>query len=375
MKTKLINCTGTLISLLVFISLNTVGSLYAENQIIEVRHEVLSAETKAEIILSEPLIGAPKAYKDKNGIVITLRGVLVDPPKWKYIVNDKRVLEEIILSQSGINNAKIFFHVKNPINPIPYTITNAKGSRSVLVSLMHSSAPETSPILSVSKKPGKTQPKQKKNTAKQGDKGKELLPYEEPSAPPPPDTLALMLRTASSLAFIVGVIFLVGYLARKFFPKALDNINKYKNFKVIDKYYLGPRKQIALVSVYGKKILLGITPSQINFLVELDDPKDVVPQHPDEHLVKEPAKKEDKDKPFKKHLKKMTEEGKQAKPDEAATYKRPKVTVQDALLNLGNIKGDAPEAVDDVGSHKKSLENAINILHKKISQINETDQT
>jgi len=357
---------------------------YTGNQIKEIRHELLPTETQAEIVLYEGLSTPIEDYKDKNGLVVVLKDVGVDPPKWKFLIEDKKVLKEIIVSQYRENDAKIFFHVRNPGKPIPYTITTSGNRKTVTVSFTH--APEegeksTFTARAAKQPASKAKPapvkKQEKASGEKTGSDSTLAEYEDPKAPPPPNTLSLFMRTASSLALVIGFIFLTAFAVKKFFPNALKNLDKNKNFRVIDRQSIGQRREVVVMQIYGKKLLLGVTPSQINFLAELE-PESLSEERTKEEKVEDSMVKErSAEKPFKEQLSKLSKEniktGKRLDVSEESTVNIPPpspyglsnagITVADALSTLSKNK------VSDVGSHKKSLESALGILHKKINQI------
>jgi len=360
---------------------------YARNQIKEIRHELLPTETKAEILLYDGLSTAIEDYKDKNGLVVVLKGVGVDPPKWKFLVEDKKVLKEIIVSQYRENDAKIFFHVRNPGKPIPYTITTSGNRKKITVSFTHITEKDvngefTRRAAKPSEREVKAEPikKHEKASGEKDGKDSTLADYEEPKPPAPPNTLSLFMRTASSLALVIGLIFLAAFVVKKFFPNALKTLDKNKNFRVIDRQSIGQRREVIVMEIYGKKLLLGVTPSQINFLAELESgsgEEGTEEERVEDSMVKETETK----KPFKAQLSKLSEEnvniGKKLDVSEGSTVNIPHqnpyglgnagVTVADALSRLSKSE------VSELGNHKKSLENALGILHKKINQIDDND--
>jgi len=350
---------------------------YGKNKLEEIRHELINGETRVEIVLDEGLGSPVTDYKDSKGLVLILENVVVDPPRWKFLIGDKEVLEEILISQQNQKNAKILFHIKNPGKPIPYTITTSNDSKTITVSLKHPVENSHIPVKLAAK------PAEKEKRTQEPQKSSETLPqYQPPKAPMPPDTMSLLLRTASALALVLGLIFLAAFVVKKFFPDVLKNMDRNKNFRIIEKISIGQRKQIVLVKIYGKKLLLGITPNQINFLVELEEENELegerveeVKENNESEREKFEEVKEDKrlenilikaqeKEPFTTHLSSLAKEKGKYKKEEGADN----VTVGQALSNL-----DKENKIAKIGSHNKSVENALSVLQNKIKQFNKKD--
>lgn len=73
---------------------------------------------------------------------------------------------------------------------------------------------------------------------------------------------------------IIGVlvaVLLSAYYVTKFLAKKGKRLTQSKHIKVIDQIYLSTDKQIALIKVGGKNLLVGITPQNINLISQVDD--------------------------------------------------------------------------------------------------------
>lgn len=66
------------------------------------------------------------------------------------------------------------------------------------------------------------------------------------------------------------VVLLSAYYVTKFLAKRGKRLTQSKHIKVIDQIYMATDKQIALIDVGGKSILVGITNQAINYIAELD---------------------------------------------------------------------------------------------------------
>jgi len=73
---------------------------------------------------------------------------------------------------------------------------------------------------------------------------------------------------------IIGVlvaVLLSAYYVTKFLAKKGKRLTQSKHIKVIDQIYLSTDKQIALIKVGGKNLLVGITPQNINLISQVDE--------------------------------------------------------------------------------------------------------
>jgi len=82
-----------------------------------------------------------------------------------------------------------------------------------------------------------------------------------------PDTLSF-LPVLGSLTFVIGAILILAYIVRKMNL----GIAAGKAIKVITALSLGTKERVVVIEVNGKQHLLGVTPSQVNHLFELDEP-------------------------------------------------------------------------------------------------------
>ncbi|MFQ5716337.1 MAG: flagellar biosynthetic protein FliO [Nitrospinales bacterium] len=108
------------------------------------------------------------------------------------------------------------------------------------------------------------QPTEKKETF-------ELLGLQEASVITPMDFRATGVKTFSMLAVILGLIFLLFYLFKKFVYKNGLLGGDAKLVKVLGTGMLAPRKNIALVEVAGEILVLGISNDQITLLSTIRD--------------------------------------------------------------------------------------------------------
>lgn len=77
-----------------------------------------------------------------------------------------------------------------------------------------------------------------------------------------------LLRISFSLLAIVVFIIISGWLAKR--SQQLRSSRKKPLITVLDKQSLGPRMQVVLIESQGQKLLLGVTPQQINLLHRLE---------------------------------------------------------------------------------------------------------
>ena len=73
---------------------------------------------------------------------------------------------------------------------------------------------------------------------------------------------------------IIGVmvaVLLAAYYVTKFLAKKGKRLSQSKHIKVIDQIYLASDKQIALIKVGGKNILVGVTNQNISLISEINE--------------------------------------------------------------------------------------------------------
>lgn len=84
-------------------------------------------------------------------------------------------------------------------------------------------------------------------------------------------------QLALGLLFVVGLIFLLGYLMRRVGPLSGQGA---QHIKVVSSLALGPRDRLILVDVAGKQLLLGASPGRISTLHTFDEPIAELPAGP-----------------------------------------------------------------------------------------------
>ena len=74
-------------------------------------------------------------------------------------------------------------------------------------------------------------------------------------------------QVALALVLIIGVVMLLGYLAKRFqFTKGKTT----GQLRVVDSAYLGPKEKLVLVQIANQNVLLGMNPQCITKLAEFD---------------------------------------------------------------------------------------------------------
>lgn len=87
--------------------------------------------------------------------------------------------------------------------------------------------------------------------------------------PAPPSAGTLGLRLGISLAIVFGLIFGVTFLAKKYLPAQMSS-SRGGPIQVLATRSVAPRKNLLLVRVQDKTILIGTTPQGLQFLTEVD---------------------------------------------------------------------------------------------------------
>jgi len=95
------------------------------------------------------------------------------------------------------------------------------------------------------------------------------------------DLINVGLKTMAMLFVVLGLLVLSLYLMRKYLflrGRAKGDLI----IKVLSSLYLSPKDRIEVIDISGEKIVLGITPGNINFLTKLSN-SSVTSEIPDEN--------------------------------------------------------------------------------------------
>lgn len=90
-----------------------------------------------------------------------------------------------------------------------------------------------------------------------------------------PDLLSASFKMFYTLALVLGILFLVFHLFKKYVWKNGVFGSESKPIKVLSTGFLGPKKSIALVEVAGEILVLGIANDNISLLANVEDPEQI----------------------------------------------------------------------------------------------------
>ena len=83
------------------------------------------------------------------------------------------------------------------------------------------------------------------------------------------DLISTGIKTASMLFIVLGFLVMVLFLIKKFIsPK--QRIKGDVVIKVLSSLYLSPKERVEVVEILGERMVLGITPGNINLLTKLN---------------------------------------------------------------------------------------------------------
>ena len=108
-----------------------------------------------------------------------------------------------------------------------------------------------------------------------------------------PTTIKMILVLVSFITFMIMLV----YITKKIGKKRLDE-NNCNLIKILDNKYIGVKKNISLISIPDKIIVVGITNDNITLLSEIND-KNIVENILDKNNIKSNT--------FSKHLQKWSE--------------------------------------------------------------------
>jgi len=85
------------------------------------------------------------------------------------------------------------------------------------------------------------------------------------------DSSSVFFDSVGKLMIVLGLVVLVGYLARKFLPSRFGGSLQGENLRLIQSLPMGPRRFVSLIEADGRRFLIGVTENQINLIKALDE--------------------------------------------------------------------------------------------------------
>jgi len=88
-----------------------------------------------------------------------------------------------------------------------------------------------------------------------------------------PELINTGVKTIAMLFIVIGVLVLVLYIMKKFIsPKGRGKGELI--IKVVSSLHLSPKERVEVIEISGERIVVGITPGNINFLTKLSRHKE-----------------------------------------------------------------------------------------------------
>ena len=85
------------------------------------------------------------------------------------------------------------------------------------------------------------------------------------------DFMPSLIKVISSLVFVLGMMVVTAYIARRFMGSRIGPWQSGDRIRVLGTSYLGIKKQIALIQVGEEYLVLGVTPNHISLLTRMDE--------------------------------------------------------------------------------------------------------
>ena len=90
-----------------------------------------------------------------------------------------------------------------------------------------------------------------------------------------PDQLFFdIVKMVAALAAIIGLVFIVVWLMKRFLPGATRAAGERVDMYVVGQLSVGSRQRVAVVRVHDRTLVLGITEESINTLADLTPPRE-----------------------------------------------------------------------------------------------------
>ncbi len=83
-----------------------------------------------------------------------------------------------------------------------------------------------------------------------------------------PDLWITFVKSGATLCIVLGVLVLLLFVMKRFLQHNKIHV-KQDLLKVLSSHYIAPKEKIMLVEVLGEKILIGVTPQNINFISKI----------------------------------------------------------------------------------------------------------
>ena len=89
-----------------------------------------------------------------------------------------------------------------------------------------------------------------------------------------PELINTGIKTMAMLFIVLGVLVLVLYIMKKFMsPKGKGKGDLI--IKTLSSLHLSPKERVEVIEISGERIVVGVTPGNINFLTKLNYKKEV----------------------------------------------------------------------------------------------------
>ena len=95
---------------------------------------------------------------------------------------------------------------------------------------------------------------------------------------PATDMWIILLKSAAMLSLVLGVLLAVLYLMRRFYGQ-YSGVSDRGLIRLLAIHHVAPKERVVLLDVLGEKILIGVTPQQINHLATIPNGQGInIPQ-------------------------------------------------------------------------------------------------
>lgn len=222
-----------------------------------------------------------QVVQEGRTLQIRIASVLAQPKPIRSRASDS--LESLLARASRIQKSKAE-PAEMPASPSPKThLSNA--TESVVALAKEVISPPSSKILdkpvpepseasaqTVSTEPGKLSASSQPLVLKSQKAG--IMDFDNDLSIGKPDMFTASIKMASTLGLVLGLMFVIFHLFKKFGLKnSVFGGGEGKPIKVLSTGFLAPRKSIALVEVAGDVLVLGISNDQISLLGTVQDPE------------------------------------------------------------------------------------------------------
>ncbi|MCZ6728384.1 MAG: flagellar biosynthetic protein FliO [SAR324 cluster bacterium] len=228
---------------------------------------------------SQPYEGVPLQEHAPGSFSLNFSGTGSAAPVRNFRAPESKVIQSIRVVQNRFSTT-VTFKLKDSASSLRDRLVFNRDKNVLRVTIGAKAAAAPPPL----------QPPREENLFSQMSKtitGQSALPAQagpaQPATPAPaaqgePQTLgqfkgvewmSTLLTLVFSVAAIIGVLYLVLYLYKRFFGGRMARLGSAYPIKMVSSFHIGPKQRIVVLNINGEIVACGVTSTQISYLTRL----------------------------------------------------------------------------------------------------------